>query len=658
MNYKKILITLLLLITPSFASAKTIIDTDIVLDVTWTKAMSPIILTKKSEEKDKTFRIVNWAHLNIEAWVEVLLSEWMDFSVTSECLKWHRWDCFLNTNWEKTLPKLTIKWTSKNPVIFKWNTNSNNSWFWWNLILSSEWNTIQNTIFEGWWKNRESYFVNISRNNFFENNMIKNIWNNAVLMKTSNFKNNIINWAKWEWIICDYQTCNIENSVIANTNWNWLTLTPEKEVNVKNNLFYKNKWIWVKLTKYFEKPANFENNFFLQNSWWLSIYHNNSSIKIKNNNFIKNQYYAIFSETASDKNSPIIENNFYNIDLWPQDSNWEFFITKELKWWKFSKSQLSFWFEKNSLTQKFLDQINFSQNWEQNFLEINSKKEIFLWDWKFQWSIFSYDLNFKNLQTKELSNASIEITIPDDQELFICSIQSWKKSYDFKSLCDKNSWEKSKFQNNKIIFNIWNFAALSNKQIYFTVFKKSNWISKNPQIIFKDLSWTKNISYELWKISKNTKYINNNIVAPIISKKLTPINKSTYKKSSSIWFSRDDLLAKKIAMARENAEEKEKSNLVKIASDKKDQTKIKNTNKPWYIESWIIFTKIYNKKLYFYLKTEEWKTLKLLWSQKWWDLVEFIRSKDKNKEVRAYWSYYIWKDWSKKWIHLTHFHLK
>jgi len=59
MNYKKILISLSLLLIPFFASAKTIIDTDIVTDTTWTKSMSPIILTKKAEEKDKTFRVVN-----------------------------------------------------------------------------------------------------------------------------------------------------------------------------------------------------------------------------------------------------------------------------------------------------------------------------------------------------------------------------------------------------------------------------------------------------------------------------------------------------------------------------------------------------------------------------------------------------------------------
>jgi hypothetical protein len=56
---KKLLILIPLLLTPFFASAKTIIDTDIVMDTTWTQEMSPIVLTKKAEEKDKTFRVVN-----------------------------------------------------------------------------------------------------------------------------------------------------------------------------------------------------------------------------------------------------------------------------------------------------------------------------------------------------------------------------------------------------------------------------------------------------------------------------------------------------------------------------------------------------------------------------------------------------------------------
>jgi hypothetical protein len=59
MNYKKISISISLLLIPFFTSAKTVIDTDIVLDTTWTKEMSPIVLTKKADEKDKTFRIVN-----------------------------------------------------------------------------------------------------------------------------------------------------------------------------------------------------------------------------------------------------------------------------------------------------------------------------------------------------------------------------------------------------------------------------------------------------------------------------------------------------------------------------------------------------------------------------------------------------------------------
>jgi len=56
---KKIFTAILLFSIPFFASASTVIDTDIVLDTTWTKEMSPIILTKKTEEKDKTFRVVN-----------------------------------------------------------------------------------------------------------------------------------------------------------------------------------------------------------------------------------------------------------------------------------------------------------------------------------------------------------------------------------------------------------------------------------------------------------------------------------------------------------------------------------------------------------------------------------------------------------------------
>jgi hypothetical protein len=112
--------------------------------------MSPIVLTKKADEKDKTFRIVNWAHLIIEEWVKVLLTRWMDFNVTSQCLKWHRWDCYLDTDWKKKLPKLTVKWTSENQVVFKGNTTSKIWWYWWNLILSSEWNNIQNTIFQLW----------------------------------------------------------------------------------------------------------------------------------------------------------------------------------------------------------------------------------------------------------------------------------------------------------------------------------------------------------------------------------------------------------------------------------------------------------------------------------------------------------------------------
>lgn len=648
----KIILATLLFSTPFFASASTIIDTDIVTDTIWTNEMSPIILTKKAEEKDKTFRIVNWAHLQIEAWVKVLLSEWMDFDVTSQCLKWHRWDCYLDTDWEKKLPLLTVNWTKENPVTFKWNTTSDNSWYWWNLILSSEWNSIENTIFQWWWKNPESYFVNISRNNTFENNKIKNIWNNAILMKTSDFKNNVIDWAEWEWIVCDYSTCNIENSVIANTNWIWLNLTPEKEVNVKNNLFYNNKSIWAKLTKYFEKPANFENNFFLQNWWWLSIYHNNSSIKIENNNFIKNQHYAIFSETTSDKNTPNIENNFYNIDLWPQDSDWEFFVTDEIKSENFSKLQLDFSFEENSLMQKFLDEIDFSQSWEQNFLEINSNKEIFLWDWKFQWSIFSYDFNFKNLQTKTLLNSEVEITIPSDQELFLCSIQTWKNSYDFKTLCDNNSWESSKYKNWKITFSIWNFTALSDKQIYFTVFKKSNWTTKNPTISFKDSTWTKSVSYELWTITQNTKYVENETVAPIISKTETEENEVVKTTTSdSSWTSiADKIAAARAAAVVENTSKVENTEEVKEVS----QT---NSN-PWYIETWTISTKIFNWKIYFYLDTENWEQLKLLWSEKWWDLVEFKRSDDKYEPIRAYWTYYYSSDWTKKWIYLSHFHLK
>ena len=644
---RKIFIAIALFLTPLFASAKTIIDTDIVNDTIWTKSMSPIILTRKSEEKDRTFRIVNWAHLTIEKWVVILMDKWMDFQVTSECLKWHRWDCFLDTNWKKKMPKLVIKWTKNEPVVIKWNLKKQIRWFWGNMIFSSEWNEIKYTIFEWWWKNPESYFVNLSRWNIFEHNTIKNIWNNAVLLKTPNFKNNIINWANWQWIICNYHTCNIENSVIANTKWIWITITPEKSVLVKNNLIYNNEWIWVKLTKYFEKPAVFENNFFLQNWGGLSLYHNNSSISIKNNNFIWNKYYALFTETSSLKNTPKISWNFYNIDLWPLSKDWEFFVSDNLRkiiWKNFSKNEINFSFEKDSEMQKFLKKINISKDWLKNFLEIHSNKNIFLWDWKFQGSIFSYSFNFKNLETKTLQNASIEIEIPKGQELFICSIKTWNWNYNFKNLCDKNSWEKEKFKDWKIIFPIWKFLPFAQKQIYFTVFKKDNLTAKQPKIYFYEWWKKREIHYALWKVSKDKKYIENKKIAPVITKKST-------KKSSSKSFSREDLIAKKIAMAREKAKAKKESENLKPQTNK-------TSNKPNFIETWTIFTKVYNWKLFFYLNSEEWKTFKLLGSAKWWGLLDFIKSADKNKPVRVYWTYYYWKNWEKKGVFLTHFHLK
>jgi len=168
----------------------------------------------------------------------------------------------------------------------------------------------------------------------------------------------------------------------------------------------------------------------------------------------------------------------------------------------------------------------------------------------------------------------------------------------------------------------------------------------------KNQWFDKKITYKLSEIS-------------VINKKDNFIKKVVVKKSS--WnftkLTRAEIIKRKKEADALNKDEEVINDDVnsewQLKKEEITEKKEENKNEKPYIETWVIFTKILNWNLYFYLRsTEDWWEYKLLNSSKWEDLVGHIRSENKNKEVRVYWDYYINSYWNKTWIKFNHFHLK
>ena len=658
---KKILLILTLsLFTITTVSAWklswTIVQTDIAVDTVWTKEMSPIRI-QWVDDKDKNMMIVNWATLKIESWVKIIMQEWMDFVVTGQCLKWYWSDCYKDSDWNKTYPKLIANWTLESPIIFTWERYYWTKNRWWNFVIQSKWNEIEFVNFEYWWSWVDNYFIRLWKDTIFKNNTIKNIWNNAVFLKNTEFKNNVINNANWNWVVCE-KKCEIENVAILNVKWNAIIAKEiDTESYVRNNFIYWNSWDWFELDHYFNKDFDISNNEFIKNWWWVHIYHNNENITINNNNFVKNRDFAIKTDTQDLWLETFAKWNFFNIDIWPQTKKWEFFVSEWVIASDFKVNENDFWLPLYWVAYKYYQNYLDEKSEDTDFFEIFVDRKEIIWKVNQAGWIVEYEFSFKNLKTRTIKDINFEISIPSDQEVILCSVSENNNNYSLQDVCFKSNLSKVKYEWNSLKWKIEAVWALEDwwKINFSTLIKASKkWKNdaKLPNILLKNQWFDKKITYKLSEIS-------------VINKKDNFIKKVVVKKSS--WnftkLTRAEIIKRKKEADALNKDEEVINDDVnsewQLKKEEITEKKEENKNEKPYIETWVIFTKILNWNLYFYLRsTEDWWEYKLLNSSKWEDLVGHIRSENKNKEVRVYWDYYINSYWNKTWIKFNHFHLK
>lgn len=652
----------ILLLGQAYATDWTVVSLDIVEDTVWTKEMSPIII-RWQDEKVTKINIINWSTLKIEPWVKVIFWPNMNLIVTNQCKRWYiNTECFKDANWKVKYPSIISKWTYLEPILFtskndfQWKDSK--PWDWWNIIINSDWTQIEFTQFKYWWWNEFEYFLDLRKWWDFKNNVIDNIKWNAIYVRWWLFENNVIKNVSWNWVVCDYD-CKIKNNVIRDNTWDAIRLNPTLNVIVQNNFISSNLWYWVILDYYFVNSFDILNNFFRSNKWWIKVYHNNSKFSFKNNNFVKNEDFSIFSQTNDIKNKVLIDNNYFNIDNWPSYSwTWEFFISEWFDSTNYSKEEINFSFQIN--TPSFDDYNSFvkSKSEDTDFFSLLSKRKAIIWDLNLAWSLVQYSISLNNLKRKSIENIKLEILLPKDQDVLVCSFEAKNEeiNYVFSENCKSKSFIPVDLKNWKITWSPGIFSALKSNNLYFVTSilssKNNNTEIEKPKINFINNWNSQSLNYEF---DSNLK-ISEVLLASNNDKGLESKNKnSTEPKKDSTVKSKTTLKkTSKIEEVKKEVSKTPVTNVKKVQEEIKNTTNVVTTNND-YLEMWVIIKRVKNWQLNLYLVNDAKQEFKLFWRDQWNSLLEFIKSDKKNNKIKAYWDYYKNSLWKKSWIILKSF---
>lgn len=629
---KKILLSLLLLGLPGFGLAieGTVVDVDIVQNTVWTKDMSPIIIRWKDEKVDK-IRVIDWATLTIEPWVKVVFWPHMSLVITNQCKRWYLEDCHKDTLWKSYFPKVIAKWTDLLPIIFTSKDDYQNTnpqpWDWWNVIVASMGNDFEYVHFKYWWSKEFDYFIDLRRDTVFKNNIIENINNNAIYFAKWDFVWNAISNVNGNAILCE-RNCNIRGNSIIKAQWYAIKANPEFDTLIESNFIAENDWYWFILDYYFTQGLKIKNNYFLHNLGWIKLYHNNLKVDIEWNNLEFNKDFAISSETYS-WSWVVTKNNWFNIDSWPKQEAWEYYVSPGFDTTDFSSQFVPFGMDSTSPAWKYFQRLQNGKKADSKFINTSIKREAIIWKLNLPWSIVHYTSKIENMKSIKISQIAVEYSLPLDQDISLCSfVEGEMSNYDYKEQCKELRNNQIKVFGSKIVWNIWDMTALSTKTLNFVWIINSSyswsWEAKNPELSLQEGDNTFNINYSYWDMINIEKWTWSLI------KQWTGIVVNTPK-----------------------AKSKSKPKVATKAPVAKVSKQTESTNQ--YLEIGYIWIKQNPNSVDFILTTPKWVVYKLFNSKDWPALRAHLKWPNAKSLVWVKGEYFVTKWWHKIGINYTSF---
>lgn len=452
--------------------AETTIDTDIVTDTTWTKAMSPIII--KGQTRNQTIiRVTSGATLTIEPGVTVFISPGMDFYVTNQCLRGYGGEaCYRGSDGNIRLPKLIAKGTADAPIVFTSTNKSPTAGDWGSVIIEAQGSDIEWTQFLYGGNRSKRAFVEV-RESVFENNTIDygdtvGLWTASQTLTGNTIRNNSGNG-----IYCSNQ-CKIANNYIVKNGGSGIELDTLLKTEITGNFFYKNSGNAVNSLSILSMPVEIANNVFMENAGGIYFERSSEGLNFHNNNFLRNTNFSIKSaiNNGKDKTYPA-EENWFGIDTGSSSSTGEFFVSPEFITTKFLKDGNDFNLNTNTQAGKSYQAYLAFNNLAEAFFQTKVQRKVLFGDAARAGSLLRYSLTFNNLTTKA-TGITVAVKIPTDQEVLLCStkVENASFNYSLEEACKTGLPTGVTYSGNQLLWQPAAIAAQKEQTLYFVTILK------------------------------------------------------------------------------------------------------------------------------------------------------------------------------------------
>lgn len=472
MYLRKIFLTIAFLVAavaPVFA--ETIVDIDIYADTTWTKAMSPIIISS-STRNDTMRRVINGATLTIEPGVVVQVEKGMSFQIMSSCLRGYNSEtCYRDADGKIKMPTLIARGTSTDPIIFTSKDPNPQPGDWGALLAESpnselEWVEVRYAGAKG---KRAAVEVN---NSLFNNNLVANsgLAEYAIYTSSQTIEGSVIRDNAAKGIFCGH-SCQLLSNVIENNAGDAVVVDLKVPTKITGNLIFKNGGNGITSDSIYSQLVAVENNFFRENAGGVYFHRSCDGIKINANNFLKNKNFAIKSDINNYTGQIYsAEGNWFGIDTGPQSIAGQFFVSSDYDASKFVTTDLDFAIDGSSLAARTYREYLTDNNLTDNFFTAEVSRSAIIGNEKLPGALLKYSLTLEN-KTTSARDAQIAISMPSDQNLLLCSAQpaTAEFNYALATACSTTLASEVAFKNNKLVWSPVGISALGEKTLFFVM---------------------------------------------------------------------------------------------------------------------------------------------------------------------------------------------
>lgn len=461
-----------LLVFAPIVRADTVVDTDIVIDTTWTADLSPILIRGR-ERSDSIIRVANGATLTIEPGVKVQMERGMTLQVTSQCLRaFNSEQCILDRDDRPKRPHLISLGLPDNPIIFTsakdepGKTPAPGDWG--SVIIGAKGSRVEWTHFIYGGNRAKRAFVEVGEMEF-KNNLVAHSETTALYANRTDISGSVIRDNTGNGVQC-LKECIVRDNFIADNGGAGILLDTLRPTEIKGNFIYKNARAGILSESNFSIAVVIAENFLMGNQGGIHIYRSNEDVQIERNNFLDNPDFAILSDTDFDPEALYeATGNWFGIDTGSSTEMGPYFVSAVYDVSDYAVDSFAFELSAGSYaSQSYAEYMSVNAQDEAFFIAEVSREAI-IGSGSTPGSLNRYAVELKNLTTKSISGVSLLASMPADQELLLCSAQTGVATgeYSLLTACAAGIQSDIKYENGRLVWQPKSVGALQSETLYF-----------------------------------------------------------------------------------------------------------------------------------------------------------------------------------------------